>query len=331
MPAGREDNVIFGRKQRVDAPANDAPVEADRTARSPLTTNPRMVAITADPGTRPRDDELDLCGLTHRGKVRPDNQDHYLICTVHPQVVVHGTSLGKIDHLPLRGTRMATLMMVADGVGGGAGGAEASQLAIETVAKYVSSTLRCYHAAGSSDDREFHAALRAAALEAHQAVLTEAARRPAQGKMATTMTMGVAVWPNLYVVQVGDSRCYHYYDGVLRRLTRDQTMAQDLVDRGVLPPERAAQSPLSNVLVGAIGGDDASPEVCSLRIPRGTVLLFCSDGLTKHVTDDEIAEGIRTMRSSEQVCRQLLDLALDRGGTDNITVVVARAPIRRDD
>ena len=323
--------MIFGRKQRADSSPAEPTAKPERPARSTVNTNPRIVAIQVDPGQRPRDDELDLWGLTHRGKVRADNQDHYLLCTVHPQVVVHATSLGRLDHLPLRGTRMATIMMVADGVGGGAAGADASQLAIETVAKYVSSTLRCYHAAGASDDREFHTALRAAAMEAHQAVLAEAARRPNQGKMATTMTLGVAVWPKFYVVQVGDSRGYHYYDGVLRRITRDQTMAQDLVDRGVLPPERAARSPLNNVLVGAIGGEEASPEVSCLAIPRGTVLLLCSDGLTKHVTDEEIAEQMRVMRSSEQLCRQLLDMALERGGTDNITVVVGRAPIRRDD
>jgi protein phosphatase len=324
--------LIFGRKQRSDTSSEEPqPPQAARGISSQVTTGPKIVAVHADPGSRPRDDELDLGGLTHRGKVRPDNQDHYLLCTVHPQVVVHATSLGRVEHLPLRGTRLATIMMVADGVGGGTAGGEASQLAIETVAKYVSSTLRCYHAAGTSEDQQFHAALRTAALEAHAAVLAEASRRPHQGRMATTMTLGVAVWPNFYVVQVGDSRCYHYYEGELQRLTRDQTMAQDLVDRGVLPAERVAESPLSNVLVGAIGGEEAAPEVTCLRIPRGTVLLLCSDGLTKHVSDAEIAEACRTMRSSEQLCRDLLDLALERGGTDNITVLVGRAPVRRDD
>ncbi|HJR41743.1 MAG TPA: protein phosphatase 2C domain-containing protein [Gemmatimonadaceae bacterium] len=331
-PEAGEAPLIFGRKHRSDSTSvQPQPPQGGGGASTPVTTSPRIVAVQADPGVRPRDDELDLCGLTHRGKVRPDNQDHYLLCTVHPQVVVHATSLGHLDRLPLRGTRLATMMMVADGVGGGSAGGEASQLAIETVAKYVSSTLRCYHAAGTSADQEFHAALRTAALEAHAAVLAEAAKRPNQGRMATTMTLGVAVWPNFYVVQVGDSRCYHYYDGELQRLTRDQTMAQDLVDRGVLPAERVAESPLSNVLVGAIGGEEAAPEVTCLRIPRGTVLLLCSDGLTRHVSDAEIAEGCRTMRSSEQLCRDLLDLALERGGTDNITVVVGRAPVRRDD
>src|SRR6478752_7812605 len=96
---------------------------------------------TRSPGVegRPRDDELDLFGLTHPGRVRTENQDHFMLCTVHPQVVVHGTSLPDADKLPLRGTRLATYMLVADGVGSGAGGGEASRLALETITQYVAS------------------------------------------------------------------------------------------------------------------------------------------------------------------------------------------------
>src|SRR5262245_61899392 len=90
---------------------------------------------------RPRDDELDLFGLTHPGRVRSENQDHFLLCTVHPQVVIHGTSLPQPDELPLRGQRLATIMLVADGVGGSAAGSRASRLATEAVTRYVSSTL----------------------------------------------------------------------------------------------------------------------------------------------------------------------------------------------
>src|SRR5512132_1675180 len=97
-------------------------------------------AAGTDP--RPRDDELDLYGLTHPGLVRAENQDHFLLCTVHPQVVVHGTSLPHPETLELRGQRLATILLVADGVGGSAAGSRASQLATEAVTRYVSSTLR---------------------------------------------------------------------------------------------------------------------------------------------------------------------------------------------
>jgi protein phosphatase len=313
-------------------PWQKKPAEEGRKGMTVKLVEPRTATIPAEAGKKPRDDELDLFGLTHPGKVREENQDHFLLCTIHPQVVVHGTSLPDPDRLPLRGQRLATLMLVADGVGSGVGGGEASQLAAETITGYVSSTLRCYHAAGSAGEEEFLTELRTAAFEAHAAVRAGARAHTEPRRMATTLTLVIAVWPWAYVVQVGDSRCYHFAGGTLRQVTRDQTMAQDLVDRGALPPERAAHSPLRNVLISAIGGDEARPEVTRLDIrSRGTVLLLCSDGVTKHVSDAKIAEQIRDMESSEQLCRSILGLALEDGGSDNITVIAGRARMAGDE
>ena len=145
-------------------------------------------------------------------------------------------------------------------------------------------------------------------------------------QMATTLSLGIVVWPWLYVLQVGDSRCYFYQDGQLRQVTRDQTVAQNLVDEGILKKEQLKTSPLNHVLASAIGASEAMPEVSRVDVSqRGSVILVCSDGLTKHVPDDEIAAQLGAMQSSEQVCRDLLQLALDRGGTDNVTLVVGRA------
>lgn len=279
-------------------------------------------------GVRPSDEELDLFGITHPGKVRAENQDHFLVCTVHPQVVVHGTSLPDVETLPLRGTRLATLLLVADGVGGATAGSDAARVATEAVMRYVSSTLRCYHAAGTTTEAEFLGALKAAALEAHDAVRAESALRTGNPKMATTLTVGIAVWPWFYAVQVGDSRCYMLLDGKLQQLTRDQTIGQHLVDQGLLPSERLRSSPFKNVLSSAIGGDEATPEVTRVRIDRASGVLLCSDGLTKHVSDDEIEQHMRDRTSSEQVGRALLELALSRGGVDNTTVVIGSAKMR---
>jgi serine/threonine protein phosphatase PrpC len=286
----------------------------------------KIAAISLPLGSRPGDAELDLFGLTHRGKVRRDNQDHFLLATVHPQAMIHGTSLPDTETLLMRGERLATIMLVADGVGGGAAGSEASRVASETITRYVSSTLRCYHAAETGGEGTPLRILREGALEAHAAVLEQAAQVPERAGMATTLTLALAVWPWAYVVQVGDSRCYHFHDGALHRMTRDQTIAQALVDRGALAAEDAERSPLGNVLASAIGGGEALPEVTRLDIQeRGCVLLLCSDGLSKHVSDAEIERQVRGMRSSEQLCRSLLDLALERGGTDNITILAGRA------
>lgn len=280
----------------------------------------------AEPGQPPRDNQLDFFGMTHPGKVRAENQDHFLLCTVHPQVVIHATSLPHPESLPLRGQRLATVMVVADGVGGSVGGADASRLATETITRYVSSSLHCYHVAGSSNENEFLTALREAALAAHAAVRANAEARPDGRNPATTLTLGIVVWPWLYVVQVGDSRCYHFSEKRLHQVSRDQTVAQDLVDQGVLTEATASSSPLRHVLSSAIGSDEAMPEVTRVDIrQRGDVILVCSDGLTKHVSNEEIAQRLRELTSAEQVCRDLVQLALDRGGSDNITIVVARA------
>lgn len=298
-------------------------------------TSVRSGRITSEIGAKPRDDELDLYGLTHPGKVRKENQDHFLLCTVHPQAVIHATSLPDPDKLSARGQRLATVMLVADGVGGSAAGGEASQLAVETIMGYVTSTLRSYPAAGSHQDEEFLNALRSATFEADAKVRAEAAARAqaagrlAAKSMATTLTLAMAVWPWLYVVQVGDSRCYYFRDGQLQQLTRDQTMAQDLVDKGALPADRAAQSPFSHVLASSIGGPEATPEVSRVDLSRSGCVLMCTDGLTKHVSDSEIVAHLGAMQSAEQVCQALLALALERGGSDNITVLVGRPLAKR--
>jgi protein phosphatase len=285
-------------------------------------------AVTAALATerKPRDEDLDLFGLTHPGIVRPDNQDHFLIGTLHRDLAIHGTSLPAAERLPVRGDRFATFAVVADGVAGLAGGAEASKRAVETIAQYVHSTLRCFSAADPAHEPAFVEALRGAAIEAHNAVraLDNEAWQHGRGP-ATTLTLAIGIWPRAYVLQVGDSRCYVYGDGALRRLTRDQTFAQELLESGRLSPEEADRSPFKNALVSAIGGQIAAPVVTAVNQQRDDIFLLCSDGLTTHVSDSEIAGCLGTLRSAEQASRELLRLALERGGKDNITIVIGRA------
>lgn len=281
---------------------------------------------------RPRDDELDLFGVTHAGLVRAENEDQFLLCTVHPHVIVHATSLPDPSEIGQMGQRLATIMLVADGVGGSAAGNRASRIATEAVTRYVASSLRCYHDVDATMGVNFEEALRSAALEAHETVRHEAQEVPDESGMATTLSLAIVVWPWLYVVQVGDSRCYLCEGGALRQLTRDQTFAQDLVEQGVFTAQDAKSSPLNNVLSSAIGASEALPEITRVDVrDRSCVICVCTDGLTKHVSDAEIERHLATMESAEQVARALLQLALDRGGTDNITLVVGRAPKRAAD
>ena len=281
-------------------------------------------ALVAD--LKPGDDQLDLYGLTHQGLVRKENQDHFLIGTLHRELAVHGTSLPAMDHLVLRGDRFATFAVVADGVGGVVGGAAASRRAVETIAHYVQFTLRCFAAADPGHESAFIEALHVEAVDADAAV--RALRTDdweQRGGPATTMTLAIGVWPRAYVLQVGDSRCYQFDEGGLRRVTRDQTLAQDLVDRGDLRPSEAQRSPLQHVLTSALGGQAAAPVVDALHLQRNTVFLLCSDGLTRHVSDPELADCLGRITSAQQACNDLLRLALGRGGHDNITIVIGRA------
>ena len=282
-------------------------------------------ALRAPPDRPPRDEEIDVYGLTHPGKMRKDNQDHFLICSLSKQVVVRQTSIPDTDNLVNEPERITSLAMVADGVGGSVKGEEASRIALEAVTQYVSSSMRCYYAQRSLDDREFCQALQDGAHECHTALLRQGEANPEYQGMATTLTLYLGIWPRGYLLQVGDSRCYLLRDGELTQITHDQTMAQELVDMGVLPEERASASPFAHTLTSAIGGKQTAPVVTPFEMTWGNVLLLCSDGVTKHVSDERIRDRLRSMKSARQVCEALLKDALDGGGSDNITVVVGRA------
>ena len=287
----------------------------------PIATTSRAAEGASSSSRRPRDDELDFFGITHPGKVRKDNQDHYLVSTLHKTARVKSTSLPNPELFELPSQRIASFGMVADGVGGHAGGETASRAAVESVVEYVKETMNAFYAADESDESAFFSALEAAAATCHQAVI-QRARDVGQATGATTLTLFVAVWPSLYLLHVGDSRFYLYRRGALQCLTRDQTMAQDLVDSGVLRKEQAVRSPLAHVLTSSIGGSETRPDVSRVELARGDVLLLCTDGLTKHVSDGQIVERLRAMTSSEQAARALVDDALAGGGSDNVTVLV---------
>jgi protein phosphatase len=276
---------------------------------------------------KPRDEEIDCFGLTHPGKVRRINNDHFLLASIHKRLVVHGTSLPSLQATTAADQRVAFLAMVADGVGGGEGGEVASRVALEAATEYVNSSMQCYYQA-DADENSFVEALHDAAMQTHASVVRRAAEVPEARSIATTLTLFLGVWPWFYLLQLGDSRYYVYRDGTLTQVTRDQTMAQELVDQGVFNRTDAFNSKWAHVLSSSIGGQQTAPVVTRLPADWRNVHLLCSDGLTKHVTDARIAERLGAMTSARQVCEQLLQDALDDGGSDNITIVVGRAVSR---
>ena len=271
---------------------------------------------------KPRDDEIDVFGVTHRGKVRPTNQDHFLIGSLHQRFTVIQSSLSDSTEQPVAEDRLAALMMVADGVGGGRKGEAASQIAVEELSHYITESVRCYYSA-ETGDTDFTQALEAAAFKCHREVQERASADPDYHGMATTLTLWIGVWPWCYLLQVGDSRYYQFRQDNLIQISRDQTMAQELIDSGMFAAA-VNKTGLANILSSSIGGPETSPVVKRLPNSWNTVHLICTDGLTKHVSDERIAERLREMTSAKDVCEQLVQDALEGGGTDNVTVVVGR-------
>ena len=279
---------------------------------------------------KPQDRDIDVYGLTHPGRVRKENQDHFLIASLSKQMLVDRTSLPPESQLRTATERLASLAMVADGVGSGGGGEEASRQAVQAVAEYVAQSSDAFYGSGAADPETFAHVLADAAMKCHASLVERASQATGKVRFATTLTLWLGLWPEAYLLQVGDSRCYLFHDGRLTQISRDQTMAQDLVDQGVMSRTNAFNSPWAHVLSSAIGGQQSAPVVTRITRDWGTVVLLCSDGLTKHVSDERIAERIASMTSSQQLCEDLLQDALDGGGTDNVTVIVGRTLKRAD-
>ncbi|MCH8938585.1 MAG: serine/threonine-protein phosphatase [Gemmatimonadetes bacterium] len=279
-----------------------------------------------DLSRKPLDQEIDVFGITDIGKIRSENQDQFLICTLRKHVDVWGTSLTDEERLArlTSGDRMGFLALVADGVGGSAGGKEASQTAVESVLDYVTHSMQCFYTSDPRHEDDFLKSLHEAVMLSHEIVQQKAGSDTAGERMATTLTMYMGVWPRAYVVQVGDSRCYQLRDGNLQRVTKDQTLVQQLVDDGVVNQSQADRSRWSHILSSAIGGSTATPVTTKIDLQWGDVLLLCTDGLTRHVSEEEIEDRLNRMESAERVVHDLVSLALERGGSDNITVVVGR-------
>ncbi|HWB41584.1 MAG TPA: protein phosphatase 2C domain-containing protein [Gemmatimonadales bacterium] len=274
---------------------------------------------------KPQEDEIDVHGLTHPGKVRRDNQDHFIIGSLRKQLAVRLSSIPQAERLMSEGERLASLAMVADGVGGAAQGETASRVALQAAAKYVTSAVRCYYGTPLEDQEDLRNTLQEGARQCHAELLRHGQADPRYGGMATTLTLYLGVWPRGYLLQVGDSRGYLLRNGELTQITRDQTMAQEMVELGVMNAKEAAGTRFAHTLTSSIGGSQTDPKVTRFEMAWGHVVLLCSDGLTRHVSDARIGDVLRSMTSARQACETLLQDALDGGGSDNITLVVGRA------
>lgn len=262
---------------------------------------------------------LDAFGLSHPGKVRPANEDHFAIMTLQKSVQLRGTNLQDTSILDRVRRPEVHLLVVADGVGGAAGGKIASGVAVRAVVEYLAEAVGCVQDFDVDREQAFLDHLSRAVERGHERLKQ---MFQTQGGPATTLTMVTLLWPRAYVVHVGDSRGYYARNGRLRQFTRDQTMGDYLVDIGAVTEQHAQKAGLYNVLSSAVGGD-LVPTVGIVDMADGDVLLLCTDGLTKHVPDERIGQLLAS-GSAESVAQSLVDAALQGGGSDNVTVIVAK-------
>lgn len=270
--------------------------------------------------------QMDCHGITDIGKVRESNEDQFLIADMRKSLRVFQASLGVDDQTRLFGGSQGKLLLVADGIGGAASGERASTLVVDSIIAYILNTLQWFFRLEEHREEDFVEELAAALNRSEEDLAAEAEAIPQRHGMGTTLTMAYIVWPRLYIVHAGDSRCYLFHRQRLKQISTDHSYAQNFVDAGVIEPEEVETSRWSHVLWNVIGGkgDEVRPEVHKASLSTGDSLLLCTDGLTKHVPDDKIAELLDSDLSAAEICQQLVEAANEAGGSDNITVVAAR-------
>ena len=268
---------------------------------------------------------MDAFGLSDIGLVRERNDDQFLIADLKKSVIIHQTSLSYDDETHLMGSSQAKLFLVADGVSESSAGERASRLAVQGIVQYLLNTMHWLFRLHDGREDAFLEDLKSALAFTQEKIRQAAEAAPSQPPMGTTITLAYVVWPQVYLIHVGDSRAYVFRGGQMIRLTHDQTYAQALVDAGMMQEKELARSPLRHVLSGLVGGDPGqlTPEVTQLKLAFRDKLLLCTDGLTTHLSDAEIAALLAVDVSAEEACHLLLQAANEAGGQDNTTVVLA--------
>lgn len=247
-------------------------------------------------------------GVSDVGRVRTNNEDSFRI--VEP----------------------LNLFILSDGMGGEAHGEIASAMAVETIEKYCSQpetvkddTGVTLHEATPETWSEQTKLLQNAVYQANYKIYQSAQKHPEQRGMGATITTGWINGTKLSLAHVGDSRAYLLRTGSLQQLTNDHSLVAEQVRRGILTPQQAEESDMQSVLLRALGANpEVDIEVDEVELLPGDVLLFCSDGLTRMVTEPEIAGSLQAETDPASAAQKLVDLANERGGLDNVTVIVAR-------
>jgi PPM family protein phosphatase len=252
---------------------------------------------------------LDVGSATTAGKVREANEDAFLV--------------RRQAWSAAAATQEVMLLAVADGMGGYGGGEKASALTVHTLQTALAHWFDKAVAGRIEATQSFDDALRAALNEASKVVHTAALTDPALKGMGAAAVVALIWRDQAHIAHVGDCRAYHFHDGKLRQATKDQTLLQRMLDLGTLQPHEAQHHPAKNELSQALGRrPDVAPEICQLALSRDDWLLLASDGLHTHLSHVDLHKEVTlALPSAAFLAQRLIDVANERGGSDNCTVI----------
>jgi protein phosphatase len=269
--------------------------------------------------------QVDIAALSHPGRVRKENEDHFIAGRFDRTMRTLATNLPE-GQIPPEVTETCFAYMVADGVGGAVAGELASRTAVQTLVDLVlDSPAWIMRFDGDCADLVLKRTAERF-QKAREQLVAKAAEDPRLKGMATTVTFVCTAGHDLLTAHVGDSRAYVLRKGgSLERLTRDQTMAQSLADAGAIEQKDVEHHPSRHILTSALAsrGVFAQVELKHFRIEDGDRLLVCSDGLTEMVPEETVAQVLGEDEPAAKTCQRLVDLALEAGGKDNVTAIVA--------
>jgi len=263
-------------------------------------------------------------GLSDPGRVRTNNEDVFVMGELARTLILRHSNFPQPDETHSR--HRGHVFLVADGVGGNAAGEVASRLGTACVEEFLLNTFRRFVAVPSGDGQAALQELQVALRGADARLFDAADRHPKWRGMGTTLTMALVAGRRLFVAHAGDSRCYLFSGGTLRRLTTDHTFAGDMACSGMIPPGEQDHHPWRHVVTNLLGGTEPGvrAELHLLDVHPGDVLLLCTDGLTDMVSDEAVAAVLTAEADPEAACRRLIDEANRNGGRDNVTALVAR-------
>lgn len=239
---------------------------------------------------------MQIFGKTEIGKVRTDNQDRYLFGTLNDGAI---------------------FSIVCDGMGGVSGGSVASDIAIKAIVEDINNKFNI-----KMTNNEIKQLCFDAINIANSIVYEISSKEKALSGMGTTVVLTIIIENIAHIVHIGDSRAYLIKNNEVKQLTRDHSFVQEMVDLGKLTKQDAKTHPKKNIITRALGvSKHIEAEYTNIEFEENDVLLICTDGLINHINEDEFINLI-VVNDLQRTCDKLVELALDRGGNDNITLVL---------